>query len=90
VGACIGDNVDVLRTPRRGTSSRAFTQEARTGLEGCRKIATRAPAERVLHSVLGSVLVDRHYTPAAKVFGGGAVATVSQSGKPGGSQEGTG
>jgi hypothetical protein len=49
--------------------------------QGREPLATRA--DEVLHSVQRPVHVDRHYTPPARVDGGGALETRSRSGKPG-------
>jgi hypothetical protein len=71
----------VLWCPRRGTASACANQSACTRRKGDEPLATRA--DDVLHSVQRPVHVDRHYTPPAKVVGGGAFETRSRSGKPG-------
>jgi hypothetical protein len=68
-----------LWTPRRGTSS-AYAK--RTHSSGRRLKSALHARGHVLRSVQRPVHVNRHSTPAAHVEGGGAVDSVSRSGKP--------
>jgi hypothetical protein len=82
VGASTDDKVDVLRTPRRGTSSLATSQGARAEREGNRKNATHVSEDTSFtrSSDPCASIVTTHRR--RKSFGGGAAFAVSQSGKP--------
>jgi hypothetical protein len=65
---------------RRGGERRRRAPSART--QRGRLMPVTDYRGHVLHSVQRPVHVDRHFTPAAQVAGGGAVEVVSRSGKP--------